>query len=48
MTVQIKFFFQQMDLVSSVLWMWKKTGMMKQEDTLLVLLVNMVHRYRDF
>ena len=39
---------QQMDLVSSVLWMWKKTGMMKQEDTLSVLLVNMAHRYRDF
>ena len=48
MTAQIKFFFQQMDLVSSVLWMWKKTGMMKQEDTLSVLLVNMAHRYRDF
>ena len=43
-----KVLFQQMDLVSSALWMWKKTGMMKQEDTLSVLLVNMVHRYRDF
>lgn len=43
-----KVLFQQMDLVSSVLWMWKKTGMMKQEDTLSVLLVNMAHRYRDF
>jgi len=43
-----RFFLPQMASVSLVHWMWKKTGLAKQDVTISILSENMVFRYRHY